>query len=76
MALGEPGTGEYILITDYSKEADGPILHQVRHGWPGLLRQKEENAVPEKNYHNSKGELLALGYGLCIGRPPWMKMKR
>ena len=32
MALGEPGAGQYVLITDYSKDAIGTILHHVKHG--------------------------------------------
>ena len=61
MALGEPGAGEYILITNYSKDAIGAILHQVQHG---SLGQKEKNAGPmKKNIIAVRGKLLALDYG-------------
>ena len=61
MALGEPGTGEYILITDCSKEAVGAILHQLQHRVTRFIEAKGRKCrAYEKNYHSSKGELLAL----------------
>ena len=65
MALGEPGAGEFILITDYSKDAVGAILHQVQHGVTRFIGAKGRKCRGyEQNYHSSKGELLALDYGL------------
>ena len=65
MALGEPGAGEFILITDFSKEAVGAILHQVQHGITRFNEAKGRKCRGYKmNYHSSKGELLALDYRL------------
>ena len=65
MTLGEPGAGEFILITDYSKEAEGAILHQVQHEIIRFIGLKGRKCRGYKmNYHSSKGELLALDYGL------------
>ena len=61
MALGEPGAGEYILITDYSKEAMGAIQHRVTR-FIGAKGRKCR--AYEKNYHSSKGDVLALDYRL------------
>ena len=61
MALGEPGAGEYILITVYSKEEMGAIQHRVTR-FIGAKGRKCR--AYEKNYHSSKGEVLALDYRL------------
>ena len=63
--LGEPGAGKYILIMDYSKDAVCAILHQVQHGVTRFIGAKGRKCrTYEKYYHSSKGELLALDYGL------------
>ena len=59
MALGEPGAGEYILITDYSKDAIGAILHQVQ---PGATRYIGAKGRKCQGYE--KKITIALYYGL------------
>ena len=51
--LGEPGAGEYILITDYSKDAIGAILHQVQPGATRYIGAKGRKCrAYGKNYHS------------------------
>ena len=47
MAVGGPGAGENVLITDYSKEGIGAILHQVQYGISRFI------GANEQNYHSS-----------------------
>ena len=53
------------LMIDFSKVAVGVVLSQEQHGKERFLGVKGRKCrVYEQNYHSSKGELLALVYGL------------
>ena len=55
----------FILTIDYSKMAIGAVLSQEIHGKEWFLGVKGRKCrVYEANYHSSKGEILALVYGL------------
>ena len=55
----------FILTIDFSKVAIGAELSQEQHGKERILGVKGRKCwVYEANYHSSKGEILALVYGL------------
>ena len=55
----------FILTIDFSKIAIGAVLSQEQHGKEMFLGVKGRKCrVYEANYHSSKGEMLALLYGL------------
>ena len=55
----------FILTIDFSKVAIGAVLSQEQHGKERFLGVKGRKCrVYEANYHSSKGEILALVYGL------------
>ena len=55
----------YILRIYFSKVAVGAVLSQEQHGKERFLGVKGRKCrVYEANYHSSKGEILALVYGL------------
>ena len=55
----------FILTIDFSKVAIGAVLSKEQHGKERLLGVKGRKCrVYEANYHSSKGEILALMYGL------------
>ena len=59
------GSKPFILTIDFSKQAVAAILSQEQHGAERFLGVKGRKCrVYESNYHSSKGELLALMYGL------------
>ena len=55
----------FILTIDFSKVAVGAVLSQEQHSKERFLGVKGRKCqIYEKNYHSSKGELLALVYSL------------
>ena len=53
MSLGEEGAGEYILTTDWSKQALVGVLSQVQHGQEKFLGARGRKCRPyEQNYHS------------------------
>ena len=55
----------FILTIDFSKVAIGAVLSQEQHGKERFLGVKGRKCrIYEANYHLSKGEILALVYGL------------
>ena len=55
----------FILTIDFSKIAIGAVLSQEQHGKEKFLGVKGRKCcVYEANYHSSKGDMLALLYGL------------
>ena len=55
----------FILTIDFSKQAVAAILSQEQHGTERFLGVKGRKCrIYESNYHSSKGELLAIMYGL------------
>ena len=68
---GDPQGGQFVLHIDFSKQAVAAILHQMQRAQPGgdweefFIACKGRKLMSyEQNYHSSKGELLALYYGV------------
>ena len=60
-----PGAKLFCLTIDFSKHAVGAILSHKQKGKDRFLGVKGRKCRPyECNYHSSKGEMLALVYGL------------
>ena len=60
-----PGAKPFTLTIDFSKNAVGAILSQEQQGKDRFLGVKGRKCrTYECNYHSSKGEMLALVYGL------------
>ena len=60
-----PTAKPFILIIDFSKTAIGAVLSQEQNNVERFLGVKGRKCrTYESNYHSSKGELLALLYGL------------
>ena len=60
-----PGAKPFVLTIDFSKNAVGAILSQEQKGKDRFLGVKGHKCCTyECNYHSSKGEMLALVYGL------------
>jgi len=61
----KPTAQPFILTIDFSKTAVGAVLSQEQNNVERFLGVKGRKCRPyEANYHSSKGEMLALVYGL------------